>query len=107
MNPAQHFADFAVHPKHPNLIVCTTEDHTNPHPAKVVSKLCTIDTGKGTVADLVQGADFYACARFSPDGKHLVWQQWSVSMSSHIFSHPDHAFLGIILNFPGRVRGSS
>ncbi|KAL4256389.1 Xaa-Pro dipeptidyl-peptidase/Cocaine esterase [Pleurotus pulmonarius] len=76
VNPVQRFADFAVHPKHPNLIVCTTEDHTNPHPAKVVTKLCIIDARKRTVTDLVQGADFYACARFSPDGKHIAWQQW-------------------------------
>ncbi|KDQ26376.1 hypothetical protein PLEOSDRAFT_1043609 [Pleurotus ostreatus PC15] len=78
VNPTQRFADFAVHPVHSNLIVCTIEDHIDPHPAKVVTKLCVIDAQNSTVTDLVQGADFYACARFSPDGKHLVWQQWSV-----------------------------
>ncbi|KAJ8508281.1 hypothetical protein ONZ45_g9438 [Pleurotus djamor] len=76
VNPVQRFADFAVHPKYPNLIVCITEDHTNPHPAEVVTKLCVLDAKAGTVTDLVQGIDFYACPRFSPDGAHLVWQEW-------------------------------
>ncbi|KAF4563091.1 hypothetical protein EYR36_003530 [Pleurotus pulmonarius] len=76
LNPVRRFADFTVHPKYPHLVVCTTEDYTNPHPAEVVTKLCCIDARAGTVTDIKKGADFYACARFSPDGKHLVWQQW-------------------------------
>ncbi|KDQ07700.1 hypothetical protein BOTBODRAFT_70240 [Botryobasidium botryosum FD-172 SS1] len=76
VNPNQRFADFTVHPAHPKLIVCTAEDHTNPHPAKVVTRLVLINTETSTVSRLVEGADFYACARFSPDGKFLVWQQW-------------------------------
>ncbi|KAJ7512848.1 alpha/beta-hydrolase [Mycena galericulata] len=70
------FADFAVHPKHPDLIVCTVEDHTDPHPARVLTYLVLIDVENKTVSRLVQGADFYACARFSPDGAFIVWQQW-------------------------------
>jgi Tol biopolymer transport system component len=70
------FADFTVHPKHPDLIVCSVEDHTDPHPARVLTYLVLIDAENKTVSRLVEGADFYACARFSPDGNFLVWQQW-------------------------------
>ncbi|KAF8198339.1 alpha beta-hydrolase [Mycena galopus ATCC 62051] len=76
VNGALRFADFAVHPKHPGLIVCTVEDHTDPHPARVQTYLVVIDAESKIVSRLVEGADFYACARFSPDGDFLVWQQW-------------------------------
>ncbi|KAK7689593.1 hypothetical protein QCA50_007385 [Cerrena zonata] len=71
------FADFTVHPSHTNLLVATAEDHTNPHPSKVLNYLVVIDSNFGTVTKLVDGADFYCCARFSPDGKHISWQQWN------------------------------
>ncbi|KAJ7707638.1 Alpha/Beta hydrolase protein [Mycena rosella] len=76
LNPVLRFADFTVHPKHPDLIVCSVEDHTDPHPARVLTYLVFIDAAKGTFSKLVTGADFYTCARFSPDGNFLVWQQW-------------------------------
>ncbi|KAJ7475905.1 Alpha/Beta hydrolase protein [Mycena latifolia] len=76
LNPVLRFADFTVHPKNPDLIVCSVEDHTDPHPARVLTYLVLIDAAKGRFSKLVQGADFYACARFSPDGNFLVWQQW-------------------------------
>lgn len=38
--------------------------------------LALIDTDAGVVTTLLSGADFYSCARFSPDGKSLAWQQW-------------------------------
>ncbi|KAF7369337.1 Alpha/beta-hydrolase [Mycena venus] len=75
-NKTMRFADFAVHPKHPDLIVCTVEDHTDPHPARVLTYLVVIDAQKKTVSRLVEGADFYACARFNPNGNFIVWQQW-------------------------------
>lgn len=33
--------------------------------------------GNGTLEPLVQGADFYAAPRLSPDGLHLAWLEWS------------------------------
>ncbi|KAI0060422.1 alpha/beta-hydrolase [Artomyces pyxidatus] len=74
--PAHRFADFAVYPGNPNFIVSILEDHTDPHPARIVTTLCVIDASKSTVHTLVEGADFYSCARFSPDGKFIAWQQW-------------------------------
>ena len=76
VNKTMRFADFAVHPKHPDLIVCTVEDHKNPHPGRVLTYLVVINAQKKTVSRLVEGADFYACARFNPDGDFIVWQQW-------------------------------
>ncbi|KAJ7728957.1 Alpha/Beta hydrolase protein [Mycena maculata] len=76
VNTVQRFADFAVHPKQPDLIVCTVEDHTDPHPLRVSTYLVVINSENMTVSKLVEGADFYACARFSPDGEFIVWQQW-------------------------------
>ncbi|KAJ6619805.1 Alpha/Beta hydrolase protein [Mycena sp. CBHHK59/15] len=61
----------------PDLIVCSVEDHTDPHPARVETYLILINAEKGSVSKLMQGADFYACARFSPDGNFLAWQQWN------------------------------
>ncbi|KAI0042687.1 alpha/beta-hydrolase [Auriscalpium vulgare] len=70
------YADFNVHPGASHLLVCIVEDHSDPHPARVVTTLGVINASASTVTTLVQGADFYACPRFSPDGKFLVWQQW-------------------------------
>ncbi|THH32604.1 hypothetical protein EUX98_g1574 [Antrodiella citrinella] len=70
------YADFTVHPFASNLLVGICEDHTDPHPSRVITTLALIDTNTGTVTTLLSGADFYACARFNPDGKSLAWQQW-------------------------------
>ncbi|KAJ6459747.1 Alpha/Beta hydrolase protein [Mycena vitilis] len=76
INPVMRFADFSVHPKHPDLIVCTVEDHTDPHPARVRTYLVVIDAANVTVRRVVEGADFYACARFNAAGDFIVWQEW-------------------------------
>ncbi|KZT44034.1 alpha/beta-hydrolase [Sistotremastrum suecicum HHB10207 ss-3] len=76
VSPAQRFADFTVHPKHPHLVICLVEDHSDPHPAKVETYLVLINASTSTVTKIVHDADFYACPRFSPDGNFLVWQQW-------------------------------
>ncbi|CAL1697607.1 unnamed protein product [Somion occarium] len=77
VNEVQRFADFTVHPEHSNFIIATLEDHTDPHPARVKTFLALIDANTSTVSNIVEGADFYSCARFSPDGKFLSWQQWN------------------------------
>ncbi|EPQ53311.1 alpha/beta-hydrolase [Gloeophyllum trabeum ATCC 11539] len=74
--PSHRFADFAVHPRYPSLLVAILEDHTKPEPANVVTQLCIIDTDAKSVTPVVSGADFYAVPRFSPSGTHLTWQQW-------------------------------
>ena len=79
------FADFAIHPTQPHLIISILEDHTNPNPADVVTTFCLINAKTKTVHPLLSGADFYAAPAFSPDGTHLVWQQWN---------HPDMPWEG-------------
>lgn len=74
------YACFAVHPKNPRFIVAVLEDHTNPAPSGVTTRLSVIDSETKTVQTLASGADFYAKPTFSPDGVNLAWQQWS---------HPD------------------
>ncbi|EKM51241.1 uncharacterized protein PHACADRAFT_263278, partial [Phanerochaete carnosa HHB-10118-sp] len=80
------FADFAVHPKYPHLLVCICEDHTRPEHFAVVTSLVTINTMAHStalldgVSPLLTGADFYAAPTFSPDGTQIAWQQWN---------HPD------------------
>ena len=76
VNPVQRFADFTVHPVHPNFLIAILEDHTDPHPSRVKTCLALIDANTSTVSKVVEGADFYSCARFSPDGKFISWQQW-------------------------------
>ncbi|KAH9848105.1 alpha/beta-hydrolase [Lenzites betulinus] len=75
-NANYRYASFAVHPEQPHLLVAIREDHTNPQPSAVQNILCVIDTKNSTVAELVTGADFYAGPCFTPDGKHIAWQQW-------------------------------
>jgi len=84
-NPAHRFADFAIHPLHPHLVVCILEDHTHDSPDKVLTSLVTIDTRidgeeNGRVSILISGADFYSNPRFNEDGTLLAWCQWN---------HPD------------------
>jgi len=75
-NKTHRFADFTVSPTHPHLLIAILEDHTHPSPSDVETSLVLVDTSERTVLPLLSGADFYASPRFSPDGKHLVWQQW-------------------------------
>ncbi|KAG7098820.1 hypothetical protein E1B28_000724 [Marasmius oreades] len=75
-NDKHRFADFAIHPKCPELLISILEDHADPHPSRVKTCLALINTTSSTVTKVVEGADFYACPRFSPSGDHLLWQQW-------------------------------
>ncbi|EMD35932.1 hypothetical protein CERSUDRAFT_115835 [Gelatoporia subvermispora B] len=79
------YARFTVHPKYTHLLVSILEDHTHDTPAEIVNTLCVIDTKAKTVKTIVSGADFYSHAAFSPDGSHIVWQQWR---------HPDMPWEG-------------
>lgn len=75
-NNNHRFADFTVSPTHPHLLFAVLEDHTRPAPSEVETSLVLINTSTKTVSLVVSGADFYASPRFSPDGKHVAWQQW-------------------------------
>ena len=53
VQPTHRYADFTVHPVHTNLLVGICEDHTDPHPARIVSTLALINSSTGTVKTLV------------------------------------------------------
>ncbi|KAI0078408.1 alpha/beta-hydrolase [Panus rudis PR-1116 ss-1] len=89
------YASFTVHPVHTHLLICTVEDHTDPHPSRVRTYLGLIDARKPEepVKCVVEGADFYACARFGGGaGRWICWQQWNFPelpfQSSEIYVAP-------------------
>jgi hypothetical protein len=87
-NEALRYANMAVLPSDPHILVAVQEDHTKPAPCDVVNSLVAIDTNNKVVTPLVSGCDFYSSPTFSPDGKHLAWLQWT---------HPDMPWEGAVL----------
>ncbi|KAG6811063.1 hypothetical protein H0H92_009152 [Tricholoma furcatifolium] len=79
------FADFDIHPVHSHLLISVLEDHTVDEPSAIVNTICVINTKTKTIQSLVSGVDFYSSPKFSPNGNHLAWQQWS---------HPDMPWEG-------------
>ena len=59
-----------------NRLICVCEDHTRTdvEPQNSIIAIA-IDTGK--VQTLVEGDDFYASPRLSPDGRYLAWICWN------------------------------
>lgn len=77
-DPKVYYADFAVNEK---WIVCIKEDH---HPEKIEDIKNTLVTIKSErVTTLVEGSDFYAFPKFSPDGKQLCWISWNRELLPH------------------------
>ena len=71
------YADLEVDASRHRLI-CVGEDHSGA--GEAVNRLVTVALdGEGPVAPepLVEGADFYAAPRVSPDGRRLAWLSWS------------------------------
>ena len=68
-----------IHDETRNRLIAVREDHED---ATVASHgewnndVVAIDLATGDVSVLVQGADFYASPRLSPDGSQLVWLEW-------------------------------
>ena len=72
--PQRRFADLVYDAKHKRLLaVCETEVGGGSEPKH---SLVSIDCTTGMVLDVLQGADFYASPRLSPDGKTLAWIEW-------------------------------
>jgi dipeptidyl aminopeptidase/acylaminoacyl peptidase len=81
VNPDHRFADFAVHPFSPHLLVSILEDHTgNVKPTEVRTTLVTINTLDRSVHPLISGSDFYSSATFNPEGDRIAWVQWDQPM---------------------------
>jgi dipeptidyl aminopeptidase/acylaminoacyl peptidase len=75
---AWRFADLE-HDAVRNRILAVREDHepdTLARHGEAENALVAISLHDGTVDVLVEGADFYASPRFSPDGRQLAWLQW-------------------------------
>ncbi|KAI6012220.1 Alpha/Beta hydrolase protein [Pisolithus marmoratus] len=87
-NPDYRYADFAVHPTQPHLLVSILEDHTVDTPQTVITTLCVINTTRQAVFPLVGGADFYSSPVFNPSGTKIAWQEWY---------HPDMPWEGSLI----------
>lgn len=58
-------------------IICVQEDHTSSD-REAVNRIVAIDlAGEHTQKILVEGNDFYAAPRLSPDGSKLAWLTWN------------------------------
>lgn len=68
------FADGVFDPTH-GRIICVCEDHTA-QAAEPTHSLVGIDATSGEVTPLVEGADFYASPKLSPDQRRLAWISW-------------------------------
>ncbi|GAB4819007.1 hypothetical protein N2152v2_006053 [Parachlorella kessleri] len=67
------YADGVVDHKH-NRLIAVCEDHSSG--GEPVTTVGAIDLGTGAVTTLVQGSDFYASPRLSPDGAELAYVSW-------------------------------
>jgi len=78
----QRHADLAFDARHQRL-VAVREDHSfDGEPRNTLVGLRLDGSGSTTLAE---GADFYASARVSPEGRRLAWLQWN---------HPDMPWQG-------------
>ena len=63
-----------------NRLLAIREDHTPEALARhgeAVNTVVAISLASGEVEVLVEGADFYAAPRVSPDGGHVAWLEWA------------------------------
>lgn len=69
------YADLVVDEKR-NRLLCIREDHTGE--GEAVNTIISINlSGNDNGTILVQGNNFYASARLSPDGNKLAWLTWN------------------------------
>lgn len=69
------YADGALDPQRGRLL-CVREDHTRPD--QPVNSIVSLDLeGNNAAHVLVDGHDFYAAPRLSPDGRWLAWLAWN------------------------------
>ncbi len=77
--PSKRYGNFIAHPIHPHLLVSPCQDETGAtHPLEIKNYLVVINTRTSTVTSIGEGMDFYIFPNFTPDGKHIAWQQWLV-----------------------------
>jgi dipeptidyl aminopeptidase/acylaminoacyl peptidase len=78
----QRHADLELDARHRRLIA-VREDHAGAGEPRNTIVALNLDGGGSTT--LVEGADFYASARVSPEGRRLAWLSWN---------HPDMPWQG-------------
>src|SRR4029077_12922510 len=72
------YSDFCVD-RGRSRLVCVMEDHTRGG-SEAVNVIAAVPLGGGAPEVLVEGSDFCAAPRVSPDGGRLCWLTWN---------HPD------------------
>jgi dipeptidyl aminopeptidase/acylaminoacyl peptidase len=75
---AWRYAD-VTHDAARNRLLAVREDHepaTLARHGEAENSIVTIDLASGEVHVLVEGFDFYAAPRLSPDGRQLAWLAW-------------------------------
>ena len=70
---AFRYADL-IHDATHDRLIAVREDHSGE--GEAVNTLVAIALADGAVEVLVEGADFYASPRLSPDGTTLAWVEW-------------------------------
>ncbi len=70
----QRHADFELDSRHRRLIAVREQHGGEGEPRNTIVALNLDGSGSST---LVEGADFYASARVSPEGRRLAWLSWS------------------------------
>lgn len=74
---ALRYADLRLSPNG-RYLVCVRERHPDENPLHVVNELIAIDFQNGNeVKVIANGYDFYANARFSPDGTQVAYVAWN------------------------------
>ncbi len=74
---ALRYADLRLSPDG-RYLVCVRESHPDDNPLNVINELIAIDFQNGNAVKVIaSGYDFYANARFSPDGSRLAYVAWN------------------------------
>lgn len=72
--PKLRFADFSISPNRLYLY-CVIEDHSSAK--KVSNSIGRVDLETGAVKVLIEGYDFFAAPRVSPNGQKLAYYAWN------------------------------
>jgi len=74
------FADF-TYDRLRRRLICVAERHggrVGADPRNMLVAITLDGRERGHVTQLVDGADFYACPRVSPDGTRIAWVEWDL-----------------------------
>ncbi len=73
------FTDICLDTHHNRLIcACEIHDKNAPHPKNCLAQINLAEQLDQRISILVDGHDFYANPRLSPDGKKLSWLSWNL-----------------------------